>query len=156
MTPKNTTYAAWFPPDGEIKQSEESIVIPKTGQIRNFVAVLERKDGSTYITSQINLPPQLTKSTLKFRQDLCRDMIVEGVKGKVLEEKKIEMAGLAGKEYLIKSPTEMIRMRLIGPGVQIYRIFVAGTKEQINSADAEAFFDNFKRVSRIKSSDKDK
>jgi hypothetical protein len=59
------------------------------------------------------------------------------------------MAGLVGKEYLIQTPREVVRFRLIGPGVKIYRIVVVGTKEQVNSADAEAFFGNFRRVSRV-------
>ena len=40
----------------------------------------------------------------------------------------------------------MARYRLLGTGVRIYRMAVVGTKDQVQSADADTFFDSFKRT----------
>ena len=152
-SPKLTTYSVWFPDDGKVKDSERS-TITKEGQIRSFVSALERKDGAVYVVAQLNLPPKLAiNSTPKIRSDFLRDMALEEFEGKVIEDKRPEMPGLPGaREILIQTKNEktLVRMRIGGPGTQIYRLIVIGTKDQVNSKDAEAFYDCFRRVSRIK------
>jgi hypothetical protein len=149
VVPKRCTYAAWFPSDGKVQESEDSIVSPDFGQIRIFRAELERKDGSLFVTGQINIPPKLTKANVKVRQDFFRDICLDEFKGKVVEEKKVKLGTMPGKEYLIGTRKGMVRFRLLGSGVQMYRILVVGTKEQVQSKDAEAFFSSFKRKSKI-------
>lgn len=146
FSPKNKNYVVWFPAGGKPAESENSIVVPKAGQIRVFRAVLERKDGSLYATSEIRLPPTLAKGQPKERQDLLRDLCLEEFKGKLVEEKKVSLGTMAGREYLIKTPKGMLRFRLLGTGVLIYRQILAGTKAQVESKAAEMFFDSFTRT----------
>ena len=148
--PKFCTYGVYFPPNGRLTENESSILLPRAaGQMRVFRAIFDRKDGSLFAVSQMNLPPTLLKSGIDARQALLRDVALAEFNGKLVSESAIEMAGMNGKEYMIQSGEKFFRFRLIGPGVQIYRIVVAGTEEQVNSKDAEAFFDSFKRMSKM-------
>jgi hypothetical protein len=154
VTPKNKAWVAWFPKDGEIDESEDSIVSRKFGQMRFFRTVLQRKDKSLFIASQIILPPQLVKAPPKVRQDLFRDLAIDEFKGKLVEEKKAKLGTMAGKEYLIKTPRGEMRFFLYGTGVQMFRLVVVGTKEQVESKDAETFFNSFKRTPKTDNPDK--
>lgn len=146
VAPAHCTYKAAFPPDGTVKESEDSVLVQKAGQMRFFRCIMERKDGSIYGTSQINIPPTIGKQTVKQRQDMFRDLALDEFNGKLVDEKKIEMGGMNGKEWIIETPKgKIVRYRVIGAGVQIWRMVVIGTKDQTNSADADAFFDAFKR-----------
>jgi hypothetical protein len=77
-------------------------------------------------------------------------MAIEEFNGKLVEEKKSALGTMPGKEYLIKTRKGMIRFGLFGTGSQIFRIAVAGTKEQVESKDTEIFFNSLKRTSKIK------
>ncbi|HEY7427972.1 MAG TPA: hypothetical protein VH682_27310 [Gemmataceae bacterium] len=154
MAPKNKAYIAWYPSDGKIEESQDSIVSPKFGQIRIFRAHLERKDGSLFGTSQIILPPKLLKANAKVRQDFFRDVCLEEFRGKVVEEKKAKLGTMAGKEYLIKTPGGMARFGLYGTGSQTFRVLIVGSKDQVQSKDADTFFTSFKRTPKTTPKDK--
>jgi hypothetical protein len=154
VAPKNKAYLAWFPSDGKVEESEDSIVSPRFGQIRIFRAVLERKDKSLFATSQIILPPKLLKEPAKVRQDFFRDVCLDEFKGKIIEEKKAKLGTMAGKEYIIEIPRGKVRFFLYGTGSQVFRVLVVGTKEQVDSKDAETFFNSFKRTPKTGGSDK--
>ena len=143
---RNQAYAVWLPADGKTDSSQDSIVSRSFGQIRIFRTVCERKDGSVLAAGQIILPPKLTRATPKVRQDFLRDVFLEEVKGKVVEEKKARLGTMAGKEYLVTTPTGMARLRLYGTGVLMFRVVFVGTKEQLASKDADTFFKSFKRT----------
>jgi hypothetical protein len=156
VTPKNKAYVVWFPREGKREESRDSLVARKYGQIRFFRIVQKRKPGYYFATSQIILPPRLTRAPAKVRQNFFRDSFLEEVNGKVVKETKVRLGTMPGKEYLIKTPVGMARLRLLGTGVQIYRIAVVGTKEQLESKDTATFFDSFKRTPRTKAPPKDK
>ncbi len=84
---KKQAYSVWLPTTGETTESEDSIVSPKFGQIRIFRTVCQQKDGPQFAAGQIILPPNLTKAPIKVRQEFFRDMFLEEVKGKLVEEK---------------------------------------------------------------------
>src|SRR5262249_21886145 len=151
---KKQAYAVWLPTDGMIDASEDSILAPKFGQIRIFRTVCERKDGSVLAAGQIILPPGLTRAALKVRQDFLRDLFLEEVKGKVVEEKPTRLGTMTGKEYLIETPKGMARFRLLGTGVLIFRVVFIGTKDQLGSKDADTFFNSFKRTPPPENKDK--
>jgi len=52
---------------------------------------------------------------------------------------------MAGKEYLVQTLGGMARYRLHGTGVQVFRVFVIGSKEQVEGKEAETLFNSFKR-----------
>jgi len=103
-----------------------------------------------YAAGQILLPPGLTKAPPKVRQDFFRDMMLDELKGKLVEEKKASLGSMAGKEYLIQTPGGLARFRLLGTGVQMYRLVAVGTKEQMKSKDVDIFFDSFRRTPATK------
>ena len=142
---KKQAFTAWVPTDGETKDSEDSIV-SKYGQIKIYRTVCQRKDGSVFAAGEIILPPDLTKAPIQVRQEFFRDLFLDEVKGKLTDEKKVSLGTMAGKEYLAETPDGMARYRLLGTGVQIYRLLVVGTKDQVQSKDADTFFDSFKRT----------
>src|SRR5262249_6223032 len=132
-------------------------IITKKGQIRIYRTVITTKDGAVYGAGQIQLPPDLTKATLKDRQDFFRDLFLDEVNGKIVEEKSIKVGIMVGKDYLAETPDGLARMQLIGPGVQVYRVVAIGIKEQIKSKETQAFFDTFVcRENQKKDDTKDK
>jgi hypothetical protein len=105
----------------------------------------------------VNLPPTLVKETPKVRQDFFRESFLEEFNAKLVEEKNCKLGTMSGKEYLATTPKGMARYRLFGTGVQMFRVAVAGTKEQVESKDAELFFDSFKRTpEKLRTAPKDK
>jgi hypothetical protein len=149
---KKKAYLVWLPKDGKLTEKESSIIVRQHGQVRVFRTVLERNDGSLLAAGQIILPPGLTNAPLKVRQDFFRDMALEEFNGKLVEEKKTKLGIFTGKEYLIKTPKGMARYRVLGTGVQVFRLIFVGTKEQLESKDAAIFFDSFKRTPQTKPS----
>src|SRR5947209_5260986 len=87
-----------------------------------FRTVCTRPNGSLLAAGQIILPPGLTKGPPKVRQDFLRNMFLEEFKGKLVGEKRARLGTMAGKEYLAETPTGMTRFRLLGTGVQMYRV----------------------------------
>ena len=91
------------------------------------------------------MPPAVARETPKARQDAFRDLFLEQVDGKLVEEKPVTMGTMAGKEYTASTPTGMARFRVLGTGVQIFLVLFSGTKEQLESKEIVAFFDSFRR-----------
>jgi hypothetical protein len=142
---KKAAYVVWLPANGTLDEKESNIV-GKFGQIRVFRTVCERKDGSVFGAGQIRLPPKLVKEQPKVRQDFFRDSFLKEIDGKLLEEKRIKLGTMAGREYLIKTPKGMARYRLFGTGVLLFRVFVIGSKEQVTGKEGETLFNSFKRT----------
>ncbi|MCE9563544.1 MAG: hypothetical protein K8U57_16000 [Planctomycetes bacterium] len=142
---KNDAFIIWLPSDGKVDDKMSS-VMTKNGQIRIYRLMSAGKDGSVFGASQIILPPALNTVTIKDRQDLLRDLFVDEVKGKLLEEKKVTATNLTGKEYLVETPDGLARMRLLNSGIQIFRVVAVGSKEQLKAKEVDAFFDSFKHT----------
>lgn len=155
VTPKNKSWVAWYPSDGKIDESEDSIVSRQFGQIRIFRTVLDRKDKSAFIVSLVRLPAALLKAPAKDRQDFFKEILCDEFNATVKEEKNIRLGTMAGKEFHLEGRRNLaIRARVYGTGTQVFRVLVVGTKEQVNSKDAETFFDSFKRTPKTGENDK--
>jgi len=157
---KKLAYAVWMPAGLKVDDKETSIV-SKFGQIRVFRSVVERKDGMLFAAGQINLPPTLVKESPKVRQEFFRESFLDEFNGKLVEEKNVKLGTMAGKEYLATTPKGLARYRLFGTGVQMFRVLVVGTKEQVESKDTDTFFESFRRTpekleAAAKEKDKDK
>jgi hypothetical protein len=144
---KNLAYSVWMPADTKLDAKESSIV-SKFGQIRVFRSVCQRKDGMMFAAGQINLPPTLVKESPKVRQAFFRESFLEEFDAKLVEEKNVKLGTMSGKEYTATTPKGLARYRLFGTGVQMFRVVVTGTKEQVESKDTDIFFDSFKRTRR--------
>ena len=143
---KKEAYVVWLPAVGKLDESESQIVSPKFGQIRVFRTVCQRKDGSMFGAGQINLPPQLVKQPPKVRQNFFRDLFLDEVNGTLVEEKNVKLDTMTGKEYVIRTPSGMARYRVFGAGVQVFRVFVVGSKKQVEGKEADILFTSFKRT----------
>jgi hypothetical protein len=152
---KKLAYSVWMPAKTKVDDKESSIV-GKYGQVRVFRSVCQRKDGMLFAAGQINLPPKLVKESPKVRQEFFRESFLEEFDAKLVEEKNVKLGTMAGKEYVAKTPKGMARLRLYGTGVQMFRVLVAGTKEQVESKDTDIFFDSFKRTPERLKTQKDK
>jgi hypothetical protein len=152
---KNLAYSVWMPADANVDDKETSIV-SKFGQIRVFRSVSKRKDGMVFAAGQINLPPGLVKEMPKVRQNFFRDSFLEEFDAKLVEEKNVKLGTMVGKEYMATTAKGMARYRIYGVGVQMFRVLVVGTKEQVESKDADIFFDSFKRTPERLKTSKDK
>ena len=140
---KKEGFFVWLPIDGVTDDREKSLLIRGAGQIRIFQTICLRRNGSQFIAGQIILPPAVARETPKARQDAFRDLFLEQVGGKLVEEKPVTMGTMAGKEYTASTPTGMARFRVLGTGVQIFLVLFSGTKEQLESKEIVAFFDSF-------------
>ncbi len=147
---KKQAYALWLPNDGKVSDRDDSIM-SKYGQIKVYRTTCQRRDGPLLAASQIILPPQLVRERPKVRQDFFRDMCLDEFNGTLKEEKNAMLGTMAGKEYLIQTPKGMVRYQVFGTGVQIFRVLFVGTKEQLESKDAETFFASFKRTQQLAS-----
>ena len=127
---KGKAYAVLMPTDGKISDSEDSIVSKEYGQIRIFRTVCERKDGSLMAAGQIQLPPGLTKAPPKVRQDVFRDLFLQEFRGKLLEEKKVMLGTMAGKEYRPRPLREHRGTSLAARACRCYAWCLFGTKQQ--------------------------
>lgn len=152
---KKLAYAVWMPADAKVDDKESSIV-SKYGQIRVFRSVCQRKDGMLFAAGQINLPPTLVKEPPKVRQDFFREAFLEEFNAKLVEEKNVKLGTMSGKEYVATTPKGLARHRLFGTGVQMFRVVVTGTKEQVESKDTDIFFESFKRTPEKLEAAKDK
>jgi hypothetical protein len=74
-----------------------------------------------------------------------RNILIDGHKGKVLEEKDIKQGKMSGKEYLVETPKSIMRVQLymLG-GFGFYAVVEGKTKDRVNAKDAEDFFASFK------------
>jgi hypothetical protein len=142
---KKEAYAVWVPEVGKLDEAESSLVT-KYGQVRVFRTVCETEAGPLLAAGQIRLPPKLTKAPLKVRQDFFRDSFLDELRARLVEEKKVKLGTLNGKEYLARTAGGMARMRLYGTGVMMFRVAVVGSKAQVESKEAELFFGSFRRL----------
>jgi hypothetical protein len=142
---KNDAFIIWLPADAKVDDKTSS-VMTKQGQIRFYRTVSVGKDGMVFGASQMILPPGLNGVPIKDRQDLLRDLFIDEVKGKLLEENKVTSGKLTGKEYLVETPDGLARMRLLNSGIQIFRLAAIGSKEQMKAKEVDAFFETFKHT----------
>jgi hypothetical protein len=147
---KKNAYAAWFPPEGKFEESDQSMA-SKYGNFMMSRAILKRKDGMLFAASQLFVPPKRVQEVPPVnRIKAYRDIFLSEFKGKLVEEKAIPAlspkASVGGKEYLIATRKDMVRLRVWGTASVVYRAVVVGTREQVTSKDAETFFQGFMLV----------
>ena len=144
--PKLKSYVVWFPTDARVMESEKNIV-SKATQIRVSRATVQAKNGLLFGTSQIIIPPNFAKDKVKERFATYREWCLDELNGKLIEEKNVKLDTMVGKEFVIEAKNgDMARYRVFGAGVQIFRAVVIGTKQQVESKDADTFFDSFRRT----------
>lgn len=154
VTAKKNAYRVWVPTNGELSETRENVPLKIEGRTQTLtvdITTLDRKDKSIFIASRLTVPADLLKSSKpNERQAMYRDHFISAVKGKLIEQKEVAIGKVKGTEYMIETPKGFARFRLYGTSSIVYRVAIIGTKEQVNSKDAETFFDSFKTPSMIK------
>jgi hypothetical protein len=108
------------------------------------ISQLEMNGGPTFNAGTVRVPPTLLrKIPIQERIEIFRDGFVKEVQGTIEKEKEIKQGRLTGREYLIMTGKSPARLRLFAFGSRIYRVMVLGTKEQVDSKDAETFLNSY-------------
>jgi hypothetical protein len=85
------------------------------------------------------------EGSLERRLSNARDGAVESVKGKLVHERKIKLAGHPGRELWIESEKAgMIHTRLFAVGSRLYQTLAIGPKKFVETKDTVRFLDSFK------------
>lgn len=67
--------------------------------------------------------------------------------GTVLYEKSVQNGNVPGKEYMWRKGNVYTRIRILPSGNIIYKVFIVGGKELLESANASKFFESFRLLS---------
>jgi hypothetical protein len=78
----------------------------------------------------------------RVRIDWLRDLLVKIDRGKISGEKILELGRLEGREFVIESTMTVKRYRVYIVQNQFFCVFIEGTKEHVQSKDANIFFDS--------------
>jgi hypothetical protein len=149
IAPKNGMYTIKLPAGD---QSEDR---PKYFMIGKHLAPIETarsvKDKTTYAGSSIGIPAvAMREIQADKRFDIIRDAFAEGIKGKVTEEKDVEKDGIPGREFMLTLPKSTARCQIFTIAGWVVAVVVEGRKENVNSKDADAFFESLKMTDMAK------
>lgn len=140
-------------PPGEVK-----VANLKIGDIAMTNYGVEIDKNTAYMVSVGDFPSGTVKEGSEEKiLDGSRDGIVNQLKGKVLEEKKIQLDGkYLGRELRVEAPgigeatddnptpVGLCRCRLFLVGDRLYQIVVVAAEKVANSAETTAFLESFK------------
>jgi hypothetical protein len=144
FSPKDKSFSVWLPDSGDRTEQERTLTVLRQRSKVNIIK-LEADDGTTYAASVLLISPRdLSKIPMKQRIEIVRDAFLNEIKGTIADEKDIKHGRVAGKEYAIETRKGMARLRVFAVGGRVYRASIAGTKEQVQSKDADTFLALFK------------
>ena len=148
--PKDKSFSVWMPDSGNRTEREQTLTWLKNRVKRDLVQV-EADGGPTYAASVLIIPSTaLRKIPMQQRTQIVLDTFLKEVKGKVADEKDIKQGRVPGKEYQIALPKGAARLRVFAVGGRVYRASVIGSKEQVESKDAETFLNSYKLSEQAK------
>jgi hypothetical protein len=144
FSPKDQSFSVWLPDSGHRTERERTLTVLRQRCKINILQV-EADDGTTYAASVLIFPQQMPrKLAVKQRIEVVRDTFLNEVQGKIADEKDIKQGRVPGKEYSIETKKGMALLRVFAAGGRVYRASIVGTKEQVQSKDAEAFLALYK------------
>ncbi len=151
FAPKNQMYTIIMP-DG-VKSSQQTKILT-IGKHRCPIELSQTvlKDGTTFVGGSIGIPAVVIRTIpADQRFDVLRDALVKSLKGKVTQEKDIKYDPVPGKEYQIDLPKGAARMQIYTvAGWVVYAVVEGKTKEQVNSAQANGFYNSLKLTDKAK------
>jgi hypothetical protein len=109
----------------------------------------EAKDGS-YTVVYADLPDAAaaalkTPEAVETVLETLRDTAVEQLKGKLLDDKKIKLGGVAGMELKVALPDgKVMRNQLYLSGTRVYQVMIVGTKDFVAGNESDKFVKSFK------------
>jgi len=110
------------------------------------------KDGTSFVGGSIGIPAVAMRDLpAEKRFDVLRDALLKPMNGKAVEEKEIKQDPVPGKEYQIDLPKGKARLQLYTvAGFVVYGLVEGKTKEQVNSKEADEFFQSLKLTDKAK------
>lgn len=162
--PKDKSFGVWLPEKGGRRSERERTLNVRGLRIKINLVEVTMRGGIAYEASTftVNNAKKMNSIRHKERLELIRDIYVGEVRGKVRSETDVKAGESNGKEYTIEAGKKMARLRAFARGGRLYRAAVLGSKEQVNSKDADTFLDSFQMATQVQagaakaSSDKDK
>ncbi len=117
-----------------------------TGHLDVYLFVVEGKDGSAYVVTYSDLPPEEVRPGAEDKRlDFAREGAVDNARGKLRSEKKITVDGFPGRDLLIETPKDLaIRMKIIVARRRLYQAMAMGTGRFVHSKDAALFLDSLR------------
>ena len=131
LQPADQLPAGWqdfSPKDGGFRVKMPGIPEERTRKIEAGQDTVEmtlwgfERDGVTFIVSRTELQPEAIAGGPKKTLDEARDKGVRNSRGKLVEEKEIELAGHPGREIVLDLPDSRVR----GGGIYRSRIYLVG------------------------------
>jgi len=83
--------------------------------------------------------PVLDEGTL----DGVRDALIRNLGGKLLQEKRLRLTGLSGREFSAASANRMLRARLLAQGTRLYQLVLISEGTAVSTADVDLFLSSF-------------
>jgi hypothetical protein len=157
-SPKDKSFSVLLPEKSNRRSERERTMTVRGQRIKVNIIHVE-VGGIAYEAATFLLPAPLTRKVpAGQRLEIVRDIFLDLVKGKVKEDKDIKQGRVPGKEYLIETRSGMARLQAYAAGGRLYQVSVLGTKEQIESKDAETFLGSYKLPEKATgtTTDKDK
>jgi hypothetical protein len=140
--PVNKRFKIVIPPGDKTGQSTRIIALGKN-KVPIESSYSQTKNGVTYTAGSIGIPAKVIAGIpAGERFDRLRDAIVKSMGGKVVDEKDLKQGMISGKDYQIEGK-KMARMQMYMQGGFVFLAIVEGTKEEITSKTADAFFKSF-------------
>ncbi|OLP17320.1 hypothetical protein BST81_16055 [Leptolyngbya sp. 'hensonii'] len=128
------------------------------GAIDTQMFVVERQqDSVAYMVAYSDLPPNLVQQVSKGEANVeqlfrgVRDGFVESIKGKILDERQITLAGYPGREIWLELPRDRkARNRIFLVNQRLYQVVVVvgKDKEKYLVKSVEGYLNSFKLLSR--------
>lgn len=144
FSPKDKSFSVWMPDSGNRTEREQTLRWLKNRVKRDLVQV-EADGGPTYAASALIIPSTLLrKLPIQQRIEIVLEAFLKEVKGKVADEKDIKQGRVPGKEYQIAMPKGAARLRVFAVAGRVYAASIIGSKEQVESKDAETFLKSYK------------
>jgi len=119
------------------------------GSFTGTVYVLEGKKGNEfYLAGFTDLPAAAVKAgTDAQRLDAARDEAIAHVRGKLVDERRIDLKGHPGREVTIEvDPKTFIQVRLYLVKQRLYQVLVVGGKDVAGAKHTLRFLDSFRLV----------
>jgi hypothetical protein len=119
--------------------------------ITQHMFLIESKDGKVAHLAAYQVDGNLAGLSKEQKQVVltrARDSARETFQGKVLADKAIELAGHPGHEFKISVPNlkAEYRSRVYIVGDRLYQVTILGSREVVDSKEADAYLSSFKLV----------
>ena len=142
---KDGSYSINFPG----KPEEQNLQIPNpAGQLSSVVSMYQDMGGQrAFFSSNVTYPVDPALYDVEKGLSGAGDMVVRALNTAIIEDKRISLQGMPGRELVLESPEgyEMRVQLFIDPqGPTLYQIWVGGTKGGLNTPEVQAFFDSFR------------